>query len=158
MAISTKFSATWNSSVQPRKQRKYVYKAPLHVKQSLLHSSLSPALRKKHGKRRVQVRSGDKVKVMRGSYAKKEAVVERVSVVRQKVYLQGVEYFKREGAKVAVPFVASNLQIIELTLKDQKRKLKLGAGAKAAPAKEAKKVEETKSEPVKETKTEKKEE
>ena len=45
------FSKSWKSSRQPRKQRKYVFNAPLHIRHKLVSANLSKELRKKYGKR-----------------------------------------------------------------------------------------------------------
>ena len=119
------FSISWKSSTQPRKQRKYRENAPLHIKQKMVHVHLSADLRKKHGKRNVQIKTGDKIRIMRGSYHKKEGKVEKVDLKREKVYVTGIDYVKREGSKVNVAFSPSNLMIIELNLTDKKRKKNL---------------------------------
>jgi len=121
------FVKTWNKSTQPRKQRKFRYKAPLHIKQKLARVNLYKDLRQKHGKRNAQVRVGDKVKIMRGQFAKKEGKVERVDLKREKVYVTGIEKIKKNGSKFLVSLSPSNLMIVELNLKDKKRKAKLSS-------------------------------
>ena len=145
------FSTTWKSSTQPRKQRKYRYNSPLHVKQKLVHTTLSKDLRKKHGLRNTQVKTGDKVKILRGKFKGKEGKVERVSLKYEKVFVTGIENVKKDGNKVMVPLVPSNLMIVDLKLDDKKRKNKLSSISNAAskenkPAVKSelsKKVEET---------------
>ncbi len=112
-------------STQARKQRKARRKARLHLQQKFAHAHLSPDLRKKHGYRNVQLRKGDKVKVMRGQFRKKEDLVERVDLKREQVYVRGVELVKKDGSKVLYPLRASNLMITSLDLSDKKRKAKL---------------------------------
>jgi len=56
---------------QARKQRKARFNVDLHQRQKFVHAHLSPELRKKYGFRNVQLRKGDKVKVMRGSFVRK---------------------------------------------------------------------------------------
>ena len=123
--VKNSFSTTWKKSTQPRKQRKYRYNAPLHVKQKIMHVHLSPELRKKYGFRNVQIKKGDKVKVLRGKFAKKEGKVEKVTLKQEKVYVTGIEIIKKEGSKLPVPLIHSNLMIIDLDLSDKKRKAKL---------------------------------
>ncbi len=118
-----KFSTHWKSSVQPRKQRKYRYNAPLHVRQKFLHVHLSPELRAKYGTRAVQVRKGDKAKVLRGKFKKQEGKVERVNLKRERVFVSGMEYTKKDGAKVPVGFNPSNLMITVADVSDKRRKL-----------------------------------
>ena len=134
--VKNSFATTWKSSTQPRKQRKYVYNAPLHIKQKMVSSHLSPELRTKYGFRNVPVRKGDKVRVMKGQHVKKEAKIDSVDLKRGRVYLTGVEVVKKDGTKLPIKFIPSNLMIIELNLVDKKRKQKLEQKNKE-PAKKA---------------------
>jgi large subunit ribosomal protein L24 len=138
--VKNSFATTWKSSTQTRKQRKYAYNAPLHIKQKMVSSHLSPELRKKHGFRNVQVKKGDKVRVMKGQYSKKEAKVDRIDLKRERVYLTGVEVVKKDGTKLPLTFIASNLMIIELNLADKKRKQKLEQKNKEPAKKETAKT------------------
>lgn len=141
------FSTTWKGSIQPSKQRKYRNNAPLHLKQKMLHVHLSPLLRKKYGFRNIQLRKGDKVKILRGQFRKKEGKVEKINLKREKVFVTGIEVIKKEGAKIPFPLSPSNLMIIELDLNDRKRKQKLeskkksGSEEKLTEKKEAKNKE-----------------
>lgn len=115
-------STSWVRSTQPRKQRKYRYTAPLHLQGKFLHSKLIKELREKHGTRAVRVRTGDKIRVMRGQFAGVEGKVERVDPQAGKVYVTKVEIVRKDGAtKVPYPLNASNLLIVELDTKDKKR-------------------------------------
>ncbi len=116
-----KFSTTWNRSIQPRKQRKYKYNAPLHVQKNMMHVHLASPLREKYGLRRIQARKGDKVRVVRGQFKKKEGAVERVNIKRQKVFVSGIGFIKKDGTKSAAPINPSNLLILEADLSDKKR-------------------------------------
>jgi len=123
--VNTNFSTSWTKSTQIRKQRKYRFNAPLHVKQKFMRVHLSKELRSKHGKRAVQIRKGDTAKVLRGSYKGKEAKVDRVNIKQGQIYLTGIEKNKKDGSKLAVAFTPSNLMITILLLQDKKRKAKL---------------------------------
>ena len=117
-----KFSTSWKRSTQPRKQRKFRYNAPLHVRQKLVHVHLSSELRQKHGTRAMQVRKGDKVKVLRGKFRKQEGKVERVELKRERVFVIGMDYTKKNGTKIPVPLRPSNLMIVALEMADKRRK------------------------------------
>lgn len=123
--MTKKFSTSWKKSTQPRKQRKFRRNAPLHFKQKFMHSHLSPELRKKYFTRNLQLRTGDKVKILRGSFKKKEGIVEKINLKKERVFITGIEKIKKEGTKLLVPFHPSNLMIIEFNLDDKKRKQKL---------------------------------
>lgn len=109
--MKTGFSNNWNRSTQPRKQRKYVYNAPANIKGKFLSAHLSKELQEKQGTRSLRVRTGDKVKVVRGQYKGKEGEVERVSVKNTKLFIAGVEIVKGESGKVKYPVHPSNVII-----------------------------------------------
>jgi large subunit ribosomal protein L24 len=140
--MKRKFSRSWKASKQPRKQRKYLANAPLHLRKKLVGSNLSKDLRAKHKMRNIPVKKGDKVKIMRGKFAKKEGKVLEVKLKTGKIYIEGMQVKKQEGSKVNVPFKASNLQIIEMNMEGKKRikgmKVEVKAEKKEAPKKETK--------------------
>ena len=119
--MKTKFSSSWKKSKQPRKQRKYRYNAPLHVKQKFVSTHLSKDLRKKYKKRNVNLRKGDSVKVMRGQFKNKSGKVDEVDVKKTSVYVDGIETVKRDGTKSRYPIHPSNLIITEVNLEDKMR-------------------------------------
>lgn len=119
------FSKAWKGSKKPRKQRKYRAKAPLHVRKKFVSIHLSKDLIKKYGKRNVPVIKGDKIKVLKGQFKKKEGKVERINRRSCKVFVTGIELVKKEGSKILQPLDPSNLLITELNLDDKKRKAKL---------------------------------
>lgn len=116
------WSKDWKSSKNPRKQRKYLYNLPLHIRKSLLSATLSKDLRKKYGKRSLSVRKDDKVKVMRGQFKKKTGKVSRVNLSKIRIYIEGVENVKKDGSKAPYPIHPSNVMITELNLDDKERK------------------------------------
>jgi len=120
--MKSDFSTKWKSSKQPRKQRKYRYNAPLHIRSRFLGSHLSPELRKKYGKRSARVKKTDKVKIMRGQFKGKGGKVESVNTKRGIVYIEGIEAIKKDGTKTKYPIHSSNLMITELNLDDKKRR------------------------------------
>jgi large subunit ribosomal protein L24 len=143
--MKKEFSTNWKSSKQPRKQRKYKAKAPLHLKRKLMGVNLSKDLRKTHEKRTITVRKGDTVKIMKGKYVGKKGKIMSVSIKNSKVTVEGIQIKKLDGSKVEVKLQPSNLQIIELNLDDRKRKIK-------AKEKEKPKVKKEEIKPKKEEK------
>jgi large subunit ribosomal protein L24 len=119
--MKNKFSKHWKESKQPRKQRKYLANAPLHIKRKLVSVNLSKELRKKYKKRNVPVRKGDTVKIMRGKFAGKTGKITEVNIGISKVKIEGITVKKQDGSKANIKMQPSNLQIIELILNDKKR-------------------------------------
>ena len=118
--MKKEFSKEWKASSQPRKQRKFLAKAPLHIKRKQLNANLSKELRSKYG-RSLILKKGDKVKIMRGKHKGKSGKITKIIVKRLKIYIEGIQTKKQDGSKVDVPIRASNLQIKELNLEDKKR-------------------------------------
>lgn len=133
------FSTAWKKSTQRRKQRKYRYNAPLHIRQKFLHVHLTPALREKHGLRNTLIRKGDKIRVLRGYFRKKEGTVERVLLKKERVFVSGLTSSKKDGAKLPVAFRPSQLLITELTLGDRRRKEKIERKSEGKEPREGKK-------------------
>ena len=119
------FSTSWKSSVQPRKQKKYIANAPLHIKRKFLSATLSKELKKKYGKNSTKLRKGDKVRILRGQFKKKEGKIVAVIIKKSKVNLDNIQLVKKDGSKAFFPIHPSNLMILELELDDRMRKKSL---------------------------------
>jgi large subunit ribosomal protein L24 len=120
--MKSTFSISWKSSKQPRKQRKYVKNAPMHIKNKFMSTMFSKELKIKHKKRNLPVRKGDTVKVLRGQFKGKIGKVTKVNLVNLRIYIENVGLMKKDGTKVPYPIHPSNVMITELTLEDKKRK------------------------------------
>ena len=120
------FSRAWKNSKKPKKQRKYRLNAPLHIKQKFVHSHLSKGLSKKHNKRNISLRKGDKVKIMRGQFKKHEGKVEKIDLRKTRVFVNGAEITKRDGTKKLLALHPSNLMVTELNSEDKLRQKTLG--------------------------------
>lgn len=118
--MGREYSKQWKRSRQPSKQRKYMYAAPLHIKGAMLRSTLSKALRQKFERRSLRVRTGDTVRVMRGTYRGKEGKVSGVNVKKQTVTIEKIERSKKDGSTALVPVKASNIMIMEI-VEDKRR-------------------------------------
>lgn len=149
-------STKWKSSVQPRKQRKYVHNASYHTLGNFLHAHLSKELRQKHGVRAIRVRSGDTVKIMRGSHKGKQGKVESVDVTNARLIVEKIENKKLQGGTASYPVRPSNCVLTELA-KDRKRfadtkSKQTSTAAKPTKIESSEPVEAQDSKPVSETK------
>ena len=108
-------------SIQPRKQRKARYNAPAHARGKHLSASLSKDLQEKLGTRSLPVKSGDKVRVVRGDFKGHEGEVLTVDYTSYKVTVEDVTLAKPDGTTTFLPVDPSNLVIIEADLKDDRR-------------------------------------
>ncbi len=116
-----KYSASWNSSRSKRKQRKWRFQSPLHIKHKLMSSQLSEELRTKHKIKSLPVRKDDEVKIMRGKFRGKTGKIKNVQMKKTRVNIEKMQTQKKDGTKIDVWFHPSNLQIINLNLEDKKR-------------------------------------
>jgi large subunit ribosomal protein L24 len=139
--MKSKYSTSWISSKQPRKQRKYRYNAPLHIMHKFLSVNLSKELRKKYGKRGLPIRKGDEVLIKRGSFAKKKGKIIDVNLKKSRLIIEGISRKKQDGTKVNVYFNPSNLQIQNLFLDDSRRLKRVRKEIKSSEKKEIKQEE-----------------
>ncbi len=102
-------------SIKPRTQRKFRFTAPLHLRKHFVHVHLSKELREKTKKRAVQIKKGDKVKVLRGKFKGKEGKVTKVDLSLAKIFVEGMTQKKMNGKEVFVPIEPSNVMIVEMT-------------------------------------------
>lgn len=108
-------------SKQPRKQRKFLYTAPLHMRRKFMGAHLSKELRDKYKTRALQVRKGDEVEIMRGKFKSQKGKISRVNLKKYKVYIEGIAVRKTSGSEALAPIHPSNLRIIKLSLEDDQR-------------------------------------
>jgi large subunit ribosomal protein L24 len=123
------FVSIWKRSKKARKQRKYRAHLPLHRRKKLMGVHLSADLRKKHETRSVSIRVGDKIKILRGQFKKKEGKVERVDRMREKLYVTGLEVVKKDGTKTMFPIHPSNVMLVDVHT-EKKRKIGKNGGKK----------------------------
>ncbi len=109
-------------SSKPRKQRKAYFNAPLHKRQKFMTAPLSKELQAKLGIKRLPVRKGDKVMIMRGDFAGLVGKVVEVDLKRMRIFVEGATIRKASGETVYYPIHPSNVMIVELDLSDPKRK------------------------------------
>jgi len=108
-------------SKKPKKQRKFLYTASLHLRRKLISAHFSKELIKKYKTRSFSVRKGDEVEIMRGTFKKKKGKISRVDSKKYKVYIEGVTRKRTDGTERQVPIHPSNLRIINLNLGDKRR-------------------------------------
>ncbi|PKK85956.1 MAG: 50S ribosomal protein L24 [Thermoplasmata archaeon HGW-Thermoplasmata-1] len=118
-------------SIQPRKQRKAVYDAPLHVRRKLVASHLSEELLLRYNRRSIPVVKGDTVKVLRGDFKGHQNKVVGIDTKALRIAVEGVTVAKADGTKVAKPINPSNVIITRLDLTDAYRRGRLAEGLAA---------------------------
>lgn len=115
-------------SAQPRKQRKFLYNAPLHKKRKWVSAHMADDLILKYRRRSLPVIRGDTVKIMRGEFKGTTGKVRKVNTKKGSIEIEGVTITKVDGKKVSRPVHASNVLITKLNLTDPWRRRKLEEG------------------------------
>ncbi|MFH1393873.1 MAG: 50S ribosomal protein L24 [Candidatus Micrarchaeota archaeon] len=105
-------------------ERKHFHKEKKHKRKKRLSVHLSKELRGKLKvkKRSLLLRKDDSVRVMRGPGKGKEGRVTRVSVMKRKVYVDGVTTNTAKGREILVALEASNLLLISLEATEERKK------------------------------------
>jgi large subunit ribosomal protein L24 len=119
------WSKAWKSSKKARKQRKYRFNAPLHIKRKFVASHLSKELRSKYKMRSIGIIKGDKVKVVRGQFKGHNGKIDRIDTKLCKIYISGIDVTRKDGSKAFFTIHPSNVIVTELNLEDKKRNMKL---------------------------------
>ncbi len=109
-------------SRQPRKQRKKFFNLPLHLRWRLLTAPLSKELRKELGIKRLFVRKGDVVRIVRGDWKGHEGKVVEVDLKRGRIYVEGVTIRRADGTEVFYPIHPSKVVIVKLGEVDEVRR------------------------------------
>ncbi len=112
----------WVRSSQPRKQRKAYFNAPLHKRHKFVTAPLSKELQRQLGIKRLPVRKGDTVLIVRGDFKGIKGKVVKVDLKRVRIYVEGATLRKATGEVVYYPIHPSKVVIVELDLSDPKRK------------------------------------
>ena len=110
---------------QPTKQRNRQERAPLHEKQKQVRAPLSSELREEYGQRSVRVNAGDTVEVQRGDFAGESGEVVDVDLRATEIHVEDVTLETADGEEVPRPLEASNVQVTELDLEDDRREARL---------------------------------
>ncbi len=112
----------WIKSSHPRKQRKAYFNAPLHKRHKFMTAPLSKELQKQLGIKRLPVRKGDTVLIVRGDFKGVKGKVVKVDLKRVRIYVEGATIRKASGEPVYYPIHPSKVVIVELDLSDPKRR------------------------------------
>ena len=140
-------------SKQPRKQRRFRYSAPLHVRRKYLSAHLAEELLLKYNRRSFPLAKGDTVKVMRGEFKDHVEKIAKVNLKKSFVEIEGAIMTKADGKKIAKPIHPSNLLITKLNLTDPVRRARL---ERVVPEEVKKEIEKEAKEQLKEIEEEQK--
>lgn len=131
----------------------WLYNTSIKTIRKQITASLSPQLFEEYKTNSMQVREGDTVTIMRGSFAGVEGKVTRVDVRKSFLYVEGITREKTDGTAKLIPIHPSKVMIQNLNLEDKRRKEILKRRGTVKP-----KREKEKPKPKARTRTKKKSE
>ncbi len=110
-------------SSQPKRQRKWHYSKALHLSHKEFSVHLSKELRGQLGRRNLEARKGDTVKVMRGDskVISKQGKITAVMRRKRMVLVEGITRKKMDGKEIQIPVRPSNLMLVAIEEKDSRR-------------------------------------
>lgn len=88
----------------------------------MLTAMVSEEITKEYGIKRIEVKKGDTVKVMRGDNIGFEGKVAQVNTKTGRIAIEGLTRKKTDGTPVYIWIHASKVMITKLDLSDNKRK------------------------------------
>jgi len=108
-------------SKKPKKQRKFLFTAPLHLRRKFMSAHLSKELREKYKTRSFPLRKDDEVEIMVGKFVGKTGKISKVDLKEYKVYIDGIKVKRTDGTTRLKAIDPSNLKILKLNITDKKR-------------------------------------
>lgn len=112
------------TSSKPRKQHKHLAKLPLHRGSKIISAPLDKAKYANAAVRRVTLRTGDTVRIVRGSRSGHEGKVAKIDLKRRKISVEKALLNKADNKEVTLWFDASNVVVTKVDLSDPVRKEK----------------------------------
>ncbi|MBN1538979.1 MAG: 50S ribosomal protein L24 [Candidatus Thermoplasmatota archaeon] len=114
----------YTRSCKPTKQRKAQANAPHHRRNKTLRAPLDPARYGSSRVKRITLRTGDTVRVLRGSRQGHEGKIADVDLKKGKVSIEKALLRKADNKEVPLWFDPSNLLVTKMDLSDPLRKEK----------------------------------
>ncbi|MFX1295085.1 MAG: 50S ribosomal protein L24 [Promethearchaeota archaeon] len=106
-----------------RKQRKRFYNQPHHKRNRLMNAKLHEDMEMEHGIKKLTVRKGDTVLVVRGEFRDMEGKISKIDRQKAQIFIEGASIEKSSGTTFDIPLYPSNVVLTKIeTKKDKWRK------------------------------------
>ncbi len=109
-------------SMQPRKIRRRLYNLPHHKRHKIMVAPLTKEARERYGVKRMPIRKGDTVRIMKGRFRGIVGKVVEVIPKKFRIHVEGATMKRSGGSVVYYPIYVWNVAIEELDLSDPKRR------------------------------------
>ncbi len=110
-----------STSHRPGKQRKSLHGIPIHMTKLLLRAPLAKSLVEKHGLKKICIRTGDEVTIIKGDFKGVKGVVSRVDRKKGRLFVEGATREKADGTVVRFPLFPSHVVLTKLKTEDKRR-------------------------------------
>ena len=110
------------SSKSPGKQRRRIYKSPLHSHKNMLKCRLDEFLREEYAMRSMVPKKGDLVRIMRGQFRDTEGKILGVDYGKIRLLVDSATTTKADGKEVQIPIHPSNVLLVKLEMDDDRKK------------------------------------
>lgn len=111
------------SPISPRKQRRHIYKSPLHTHKKMLKCRIDEFLREEYTMRSLVPKKGDLVRIMRGQFRDTEGKILQIDYKKIRIFVDSATTTKADGKEVQIPLHPSNLMLVKLELDDERKAL-----------------------------------
>lgn len=108
-----------------RKQRKRFFNLPTHAKTKLFNAKLHDDLQSEYGIKRMTIRNGDTVLVVRGEFRDMEGKVSKVDRQKSQLFIDGASIEKSSGTTFDIPIHPSNVVLTKIEVKKDKWRKKV---------------------------------
>lgn len=114
-----------NKTKSKRKQRQRLYNLPTHKKNRLFNAKLHEDLQAEYGIKRMTIRNGDSVLVVRGEFRDMEGKVSKVDHQKAQLFIEGASIEKSSGTTFDIPIHPSNVILTKIEVKKDKWRKKI---------------------------------
>lgn len=111
------------SPKSPRKQRRLIYKSPLHAHKNMLKCRLDEFLREEYAMRSLVPKRGDLVRIMRGQFRDTEGKIVHIDYRRIRLFVDSATTTKADGKEAQIPMHPSNLMLVKLEIDDDRKEI-----------------------------------
>ena len=108
-----------------RKQRKRFYNQPHHKRNKIMNAKLHEDMQMEYGIKKLTIRKGDTVLVVRGEFRDMEGKVSRLDRQKGQVFIEGASIEKSSGTTFDIPLHPSNLVLTDIEVKKDKWRKKI---------------------------------
>ncbi len=109
----------------PRKQRKRLYNLPSHKKNKLMNAKLHEDMQAEYGIKKMTIRTGDTVLVVRGEFKDMEGKVSKIDRDKVQIFIEGASIEKSDGTTFDIPLHPSNVVLTKIEIKKDKWRKKI---------------------------------